>query len=355
VRRYSKQALWSMGIVVILLLLLLIARTMTQSMGEVPTATSVGLIQIMPTAITISRPSPTASRTATSEPTATLEPIRGIIPTPMTVEAVYAATQTLIAYEETIPKIINELNYNDFIIMPLRVAENVRAIFENGQSLGRNPQTFTRTGDSTIEYPVFFTGFDSDRYNLGDYTYLQSVINFYKGSFDQRSVSVKRGLPTWAVLDPMWAGGLCERGEHMLACEFRLRNPSIIFIRLGSNDRGLPDLTEQSLREIVAYSIEQGVIPILGTKADRFEGAANTTNQSIRQIAEDFDVPLWDFDLLAATLPNRGLGSDSVHLTSFYPYDWRQERGFTTGYGLHNLTGLIMLDAVWKAIYWEQG
>lgn len=348
-KQYHKQAIWGIGIAVILILLLLIAQTITQSLGESPSPTPVVVVQIMPTAL------PTSKASATSSPTATLEPVRGILPTPMTIEAVYAATQTQTAYEEMIPHTINELAYNDFIIMPPRVIVNVREIFEHGQSLGRDSQTFTRIGDSTIEYPVFFTGFDKDNYNLGDYDYLENVIDFYKGSFDHRSVSVKRGLHTWSVLDPMWVGGLCETGEHMLACEFRLHNPSIIFVRLGSNDKGLPDLTDESLREIVAYSIEQGVIPILGTKADRFEGAENTTNQSIRQIAEDFDVPLWDFDLLSSTLPNRGLGGDSVHLTFFYSYNWRQEQGFTTGYGLHNLTGLIVLDAVWKVIDMEQG
>lgn len=327
----------------------MMALTMTQSMGETPTARPVGVVQIMPTAITLSTLSPTPS------PTNTTEPVRGVLPTPITMEAQYAATQTQVAYEDIVPDIINELSYDDFIIMPPHVVENVREIFEDGRNLGRDPQAFTRIGDSTIEYPVFFTGFDRESYHLGDYAYLQDVIEFYSGSFDHRSVSVIRGLHTWSVLDPMWAGRLCQSGEHMLACEFRLHNPSIIFIRLGSNDRGLADLTDESLREIVAYCIEQGVVPILGTKADRFEGSENTTNQSIRQIAEDFDVPLWDFDLVANTLPDHGLGRDSVHLTFFYAYDWREERGFATGYGLHNLTGLIMLDKVWQAIYAEQG
>jgi hypothetical protein len=343
VKQYRKLVIWSMGIGVILILLLVV-RIVIESKSEAPLETPQAVLQIMPTAIDfpIETPSPSPiDRAAT---------LMGILPTPITLKVLYAATQTQIASEEMIPHTINDLSYDEFIIMPPNVLANMHALFAKGQDLGRDPHAFTRIGDSTIEYPIFLTGFENNDYNLGEYEYLQDVIHFYNGSFDHRSMAVRRGLHTWAVLDPMWAGSPCQTGEHMLACEMRLKNPSIVFIRLGSNDAGIPDMTAKSLREIVAYCIEQGIIPILGTKADRFEGVGNTTNQVIRQIAEDFEVPLWDFDLVANTLPNHGLGKDHVHLTFFFPYDWQLEDGFETGHGLHNLSALIMLDAAWKVI-----
>jgi hypothetical protein len=124
----------------------------------------------------------------------------------------------------------------------------------------------------------------------------------------------------------------------------------VIFIRLGSNDVGVPGSTDYNLRKIVDYCIESGVIPIMGTKADRFDGPNNPNNTIIRAIADDYDLPLWDFDLLAATIPGRGLGPDGVHMTTFFAHDWRLPNAYTTGNGVHNLTALITLDRLWRIV-----
>lgn len=245
-----------------------------------------------------------------------------------------------------LPSSVNNLAYEDFLQMSDEVRANIRQIYENGQSLGRDEHVFTRIGDSTIEPPHFFFRFDDEPYHLGDFSYLQRTINYYSGSFHHESVAVIRGLHTWSVFDPMWSPSECDVGEHMLACEFRLYNPSIIFIRLGTNDRGQEDMTRENFEEIITFCIENGVVPILGTKADRFDGEGNSTNAIIRDIAQTYQVPLWDFDLISHTLPNQGLTRDDVHLTIFYDHDWRLARGFTTGHGLHNLTGLIVLDEI---------
>jgi hypothetical protein len=118
-------------------------------------------------------------------------------------------------------------------------------------------------------------------------------------------------------------------------------------VSLGSNDVGRPDLFEDSMREIVDYSINQGVIPILGTKADG-NANENTNNDIIRAIALEFELPLWDFEFLAQTLDSGGFESDGVHLTSFYTHDYTQPDAFQRGYGLLNLSALIALDTVWR-------
>lgn len=88
----------------------------------------------------------------------------------------------------------------------------------------------------------------------------------------------------------------------------------------------------------------------MGTKADRFDGADSPNNESIRALAAEYNLPLWDFDLIAETIPGRGLGPDHVHMTGFYAHDWRMPQAFTTGVGVHNLTALIVLDKVWRMI-----
>lgn len=247
------------------------------------------------------------------------------------------------------PQTVNGLRVDEFIIMPPEVVAKIKEIYATGQLLGRNPRAFSKLGDSTIENPHFLARFDQGTYNLGDYSYLEDVIDAYQGSFGRQGPTVRRGLHTWSVLDPMWAVG-CPPGKHMLACEFEQHNPSILFIRMGSNDVGVPGSTESNLRRIVDYCIENGVIPILGTKADRFDGPYNTNNNIIREIAADYDLPLWDFDLLAGTIPGRGLGSDGVHMTTFFAHDWRLPNAYTTGNGVHNLTALMVLDRVWRIV-----
>ncbi len=91
-------------------------------------------------------------------------------------------------------------------------------------------------------------------------------------------------------------------------------------------------------------------MPLLATKADRFEGGDNVNNDIIRKIAADFYVPLLEFDLLADTLPGRGLGPDNVHLTFLEPLDYSSPEIFTVGYPVHNLASLMTLDAVRREI-----
>lgn len=290
-------------------------------------------------------PSATNSPTATASPspTATATPS----PTPYRFQLPIFFSYL---FNPPQPMQVNGLAYEEFVIMPPEAMRHIRRIYFRGQRLGRNPQAFSRTGDSTIERPNFFYRFDEGDYHLGVYRGLQATIDYYAGSFGHDSVAVRRGLHSWSVLDPMWADAPCEAGEHMLQCEIRLQNPSIFIIRLGSNDQGAKDLLEESFRAIVEFCLEEGVIPVLATKADRFEGS-NETNEFIRALAEEYELPLWDFDIVAGSLENRGLGNDGVHLTTFPQHDWRLPEAYTTGHGLHNLTGLIMLDAIWQVLH----
>jgi hypothetical protein len=119
-----------------------------------------------------------------------------------------------------------------------------------------------------------------------------------------------------------------------------------MIIYLGSNDSGFPDGFNFNYRKIVDSLIEQVVVPILATKADRFEGPENFNNEIIRTIADDLKVPLLEFDLIADTLPGRGLSSDNVHLTYLEPLDYTKPEMFTLGYPVHNLASLMILDEV---------
>ncbi len=225
----------------------------------------------------------------------------------------------------------------------------VREIFERGQALGNDPHTFSKVGDCNSELPFFLGRFDSGDYDLGPYAYLQPAIDYFAGSFGRQSMAVWTGSHAWSVLDPTWARPVfCLPGETPLGCEFRLHRPSIVLIRLGTNEAYSPALFEQHMRAIIEYATEQGVIPILGTKADQLEGS-DRINDIVRQLAAEYEVPLWDFGRVASTVPGRGLRQDGFHMT-WYPLSYGDPRAMQAGHSVHNLTALIALYTVWQSV-----
>jgi hypothetical protein len=279
-------------------------------------------------------PQPTAEPQATSTtppPTSTPEP--SPTPTP------------------TLPQAINDIPLAEVAPMSPLVARTVQNIYETGQALGRNPNTFSKLGDSTILNPHFMGPFDEGAYNLGEFDTLQPAIDRFSGSFARHGVAARHGLHSWTVFDPLWADkDWCEPNEDILHCEIRLNNPSVLFVRLGSNDAGAPSGFRYNVREVIETSMALGVIPILGTKADRFEGD-NTNNQIIRELAAEYNVPLWDFDLVAGTIDGRGLDTDNVHLIiDELPHDYTQPEAFQRGHAMQDLTALLALDQVRQII-----
>jgi len=249
------------------------------------------------------------------------------------------------------PQAINDLPLSVIAPLPTETAANVRAIYARGRELGRDPNAFSKLGDSTLLNPHFLGPFDTGDYTLGDFAHLQPTLNRWRGSFERHGVGARHGLHSWTVFDPMWADEeWCLAGEDLITCEFRLQNPSVLFVRLGSNDAGAPSGFRFNVKEVIEFSIANGVIPIIGTKADRFEGS-NENNDILRALADEYDVPLWDFDRLADTLPGRGLDDDLVHLIiDELPHDYTDPAAFGRGHAMQDLSALIALDQVRRII-----
>lgn len=280
------------------------------------------------------RPRPASLPTNTAVPTAT--PIPTASPTP-TITPTASPPSTR----------VNGLAIDHFVIMPPQVRSHVQAIYLRGQALGRDAHAFSRLGASTVATTLFLTRFDSGRYNLGDYAYLQAAIDHFAGSYGRLGVAVRRGLSAWAVFSPSWASKeSCQPDEDILSCEIRLHNPGLILVVMGTNDTGPAADFEANMRRLIEETSKQGIIPVLLTKADRYEGPDNRNNNILRRLAAEAQIPLLDFDLLASTLPDRGLTADGVHLTLFDAHDYTQAKGFERGYGLLNLSTLMVLEAV---------
>jgi LysM repeat protein len=245
---------------------------------------------------------------------------------------------------------VNGVPADRFVLIPAAVQNNMCAIYARGQALGNNPHAFSKVGDSNMENPYFLAPFDGQAYRLGDYAYLQPVIDRFAGSFGRQSMAVRKGFHSWSVLDAKLADqAACRPGETPLACELRLQRPSLALIRLGTNDAGYPALLRQKLQTVVDECIRQGVIPILGTKADRVDGPDDVNNGVVRQLAAQNAIPLWDFDQIARTMPGRGLGPDHIHLTILLPLDYTLPEAFQHGHSADNLAALIVLQRVWQA------
>ena len=301
--------------------------------APLPTSVSTATATLMPTMTATALPSSTPLPTPTATATATPFPTHTPTPDPTT--------------------LVNGVPIEDFIIMPPETQANVRHIFAQGQEMGRNPHAFSKVGDSASLTSHYLVRFDQKRYNLGIYEDLQETIDFYAKSFKRFGVALRIGLHSWIAFRAGEADSdKCGADEHMVQCEFRLHNPSVLLIRLGTNDTASGDAYERAIRFAIEYSIENGVIPVLVTKSDRFEGD-NRHNETLRELAQEYKVPLWDFDVVAGTLPNRGLGTDGVHLTSYDVDDYTDPATLSFGYPLSDLTGLMMLDAIRQTVTQE--
>jgi lysophospholipase L1-like esterase len=237
-------------------------------------------------------------------------------------------------------------------VIPASVSERMFEIYQLGQSLGNNPHAFSKVGDCQTMLPDFFGDFDNGKYNLGEYSYLQPTVDYFSGSFGRISRGVKNGLTASGVMATLWNSWKdCNLQETPLECEYRINNPSIAIISLGTNDANGTLPFEDMLRRVIDVTIEHGIVPILATKADNAEGDWSI-NATIVRLAYEYQIPVWNFWLAVQALPQHGLRSPE-HLTygEYTPSaDFSKTENMQYGYNVRNLTALQVLDTVWRAM-----
>ncbi len=232
------------------------------------------------------------------------------------------------------------------------ISQATVAIFQLGLELGRDPHAFSKIGDCQNVSSYFLSPFAyPNAYRLGPYTSLQETIDWFQetGSFTRESLAVKGGYNVAAVLSPLRADPKsCQPGENPLACEIRVHNPSFAIISMETWWSGQPEAYEKYMRQLLDYTISQGVVPILATKADNLEGE-NQINKALAKLAWEYDIPLWNFWASVQDMNNKGLTSDGFHLTlGNYFYD--DPINTATGWSRRNLTALQALDAVRRGV-----
>jgi lysophospholipase L1-like esterase len=116
------------------------------------------------------------------------------------------------------------------------------------------------------------------------------------------------------------------------------------FILLGSNDASNPKTFEGHMRKIIEYSISQGVLPVLGTKADNVE-KDHYINATIARLGAEYGVPVWNFWSAVQDLPKKGLQNDGVHLTVGTPR-FDDPANLKNAWPVRNLNALQILKIV---------
>jgi hypothetical protein len=247
------------------------------------------------------------------------------------------------------------------------VIENLQRIYQSGQQRGNRGDVFSQVGDSITAAPFMFQPIAQGMYYLGDYQYLQAVIDHFgvgdardgHSSFTYAPLAAANGWSTPVVLDPKYADPTaCQPGESPLACEYRVVRPSMALILFGTNDVGLIDDDSYGyhLRLIIELSIQQGIIPVVSTIPVRtgYEDKVAAFNEKVIMLTRRFEIPLWDYAAALQNLPAQGMSPDGVH-PSAPPLGYEGSVDFhlsdlQSGFVVRNLTALQMLDAVWRAV-----
>jgi hypothetical protein len=260
-----------------------------------------------------------------------------------------AITRTITPSPVVIPAISCE-DWPNWPVVPI-LSERARELYQRGQQSGNNANAFSKVGDGEISADWFFSALDlgEEYYDLGPYQDLHPVIDHFSGSFGRTGVAARRGFNTLKLLDPAMSDpALCAADESPLTCELRLYRPAFAILSLGTNQVWTPEEFEVGMRQILDILVSQNVVPILSTKGDNLEGD-HRINHTIACLAQEYQVPLWNFWAAIQPLPGHGLQPDLEHLT-YGITDFDDENAMQSAWTIRNLTALQALDAVWRGV-----
>ncbi len=236
----------------------------------------------------------------------------------------------------------------------------MQLVYETGREMGNNPQAVSKVGDSVMANPLYLKPFSQPDVTLGNYDYLDETVRYYGASLAQDSVSAQVGMTTYVVFDSLWANfnPNCEANETPLACEYRIKKPSVAFVMFGAND--IKHMTFEQfgvqMRQIVQETMSAGVIPVLSTfsvdTANPLYQQGMRFNLEIVNIAQELRVPVINFWLASRPLPAFGLDIDGVHPLqtgfTFIKLDSGMESWY--GVGLQNLLAIRTLDEIRRTL-----
>ncbi len=246
-------------------------------------------------------------------------------------------TATVIPATPT-PTRLSAALWKSWPVVPETVSEALKAVYRRGLAAGNVPTHFSILGDCQSEPDEFLGVYDRDQAAvLALEPALQTTINHFQGSFDRYSPTVKSGTTEGALLFALWnenRDGQCLAGEIPIDCELRVHKPVIAFIHVGTH---WETRNEHYLTIIIEKLLDNGTVPVLVTKADNLE-FDERINQTLAKLAEQYDLPLWNFWSSVQQLNNHGL----VYGSGMYLSREAKE--------IHRLDAVQALDFVWRTL-----
>src|SRR5258708_16364484 len=243
-------------------------------------------------------------------------------------------------------------------IIDAQMHATLKRIYARGQQLGNDPAVFSKVGDCMTD-AYFLNGLGNGNYMLGPYASLLDTVKYYlapvpgtsSNSFTVASQASYSGLTANTVLSDEFTSvkgaGVCQSGESMLLCEYRVHKPSVSVIMLGFSETQLMQVQDFDtfLRRIVQDTVDRGVIPVLTTfPENQFrKQVSRLMNKAIVDIAGLYHVPLINLDRALYALPNHGVDNLS-HLT-LAPFGTSVFTGEGLRYGM-NMRALLTLQTL---------
>jgi hypothetical protein len=254
----------------------------------------------------------------------------------------------------------------DSVHSPLtaHVVENLRAIAAIDEGL--QDDVFAKIGGSSLDSPrmlACFAGEHVDRALMG--ASAEDTLDLFLGGdagggdpFSRDALSAVSGkTAAWAI----------DGDPSPLEQELEVTHPRFGLIEYGTNDMGMGSTYASAmlgfadaLVTLVDTLILQGVIPVLHTNRVRLDSTSadrwvETYNAVIRGVAQGRQVPLLDQFTLLESLPDFGLGSDGLHMSTYQedgvPRTCRfHEDAMSYGYNVRNLATMDALARLTAAL-----
>lgn len=228
-------------------------------------------------------------------------------------------------------------------VVPQEIDTSLQRVYQRGLELGNDSHAFSIFGDCQTRPGEFFGVYETEAEVVQELpSELQELVAHFEGSFSREAPTTQDGTTPGSLLWTQWHRGEygCTFAETPVECELRVHRPSFVIIQVGTH---YESRNTEYLRKVILQLLDEGVVPILATKADNRE-KDERINSDMAMLAEEYDLPLWNFWAAVSDLPNRGLYTrdDRPLQGDIYLTEVAQER--------HRLTGLETLNAVWRAV-----
>ena len=198
------------------------------------------------------------------------------------------------------------------------VAQNLREVRARAS---RDEAVFAKVGDSITVSAGFLRCFAGSSVDLGGRPLAAALDHFRSGDAAGTSPFARESLAAGVG----WHAGRVLTGTPPpLAQETAAIDPAFALVMFGTNDIGIVSLDQYAgnLLDIADRLLDAGIVPVMSTFPPRGDDPAVNRevpfwNLAVRAVAEARQVPLVDLHRVLSAIPDFGLGSDGIHLSTF--------------------------------------